>query len=303
MSKIIKAVFTGRFCTCKRVFRWDTDDKLQFVNLDLPNNYTVDFANSLTGDSVPVLATSDTVQIPPEMFVPGSEIYAWVWISDTNGGYTKCQATIPIDPRAQRSGTSPTPAQASAWDAAVEVLNAAASHGPTIQDGYWYVWNSTAGEYVNTNVKAEGVDGTDGTDGKNGNIIWWTTARPIASGDNAGIQRRSLNGPDGLTPAARDYVFGPAVGKEGEPTTLYVILTSTALVTMTALGSIVGPAGRDGADGADGQDGVDGTTFTPSVSDAGVLSWENDGGKENPESVDLVAAVLNALPTWDGGSY
>lgn len=328
MSKIIKAVFTGRFCTCRRVFQWDTDDSLQFINLDLPQNYTVDFANSLTGQSVPVLATSDTVQIPPDMFVPGSEIYAWVWISDTNGGYTKCQATIPIDPRAQRSGTSPTPAQASAWDAAVEVMNAAASHGPTIQNGYWFVWNSTTGEYVNTNVKAEGVDGTDG---KNGNNIWWTTARPIASGDNAGIQRRSLNGPDGLTPAARDYVFGPAVGEEGEPTTLYVIISSTALVTMTALGSIVGPPGQDGQDGYspkvtfatitgghriritdadhplgqtfDVMNGADGTTFTPSVSAAGVLSWANDGGKQNPESVDLVAAVLDALPTWNGGSY
>ena len=131
MSKIIKAVFTGRFCTTRRVFQWDTDDKLQIVNLDLPQSYTVDFANSLTGQSVPVLATSDTVQIPPEMFVPGSEIYAWVWISDTNGGHTRCQATIPIDPRAQRSGASPAPAQASAWDEAVNTLNETVEGIPT----------------------------------------------------------------------------------------------------------------------------------------------------------------------------
>jgi len=49
--------------------------------------------------------------------------------------------------------------------------------------------------------------------------------------------------------------------------------------------------------------GSDGATFTPSVSAAGVISWTNNGGKTNPQSVDLVAAVLAALPTWTGGAY
>lgn len=39
-----------------------------------------------------------------------------------------------------------------------------------------------------------------------------------------------------------------------------------------------GPAGADGKNGA---------TFTPAVSSAGVLSWTNDGGLENPASVDI----------------
>ena len=50
-------------------------------------------------------------------------------------------------------------------------------------------------------------------------------------------------------------------------------------------------------------DGEDGTTFTPSVSSAGVISWTNDGGKTNPESVDLVQAVLDALPAAEGVSF
>lgn len=232
MSKIIKAVFTGRFCTTRRVFQYDTDDKLQIVNLDLPQSYTVDFSNSLTGQSVPVLATSDTVQIPPEMFVPGSEIYAWVWVSDTNGGYTKCQATIPIDPRAQRTGTEPTPAQASAWDEAVDTLNETVDGIPTAIDT------------ALAEAKASGV--FDGEDGADGNIIWWTTDHVTASGDNAGIQRRKLHGPEGLTPAVGDYVFAPSAGNEGEPTTLYVIISSSATIIMTALGSIKGNPGLDG---------------------------------------------------------
>lgn len=39
--------------------------------------------------------------------------------------------------------------------------------------------------------------------------------------------------------------------------------------------------------GADGQDGVDGTTFTPSVSSDGDLSWSNNGGLENPATVNI----------------
>ena len=45
--------------------------------------------------------------------------------------------------------------------------------------------------------------------------------------------------------------------------------------------------GADGQDGTDGSDGADGVTFTPSVSEQGVISWTNDGGKTNPESVNI----------------
>ena len=47
--------------------------------------------------------------------------------------------------------------------------------------------------------------------------------------------------------------------------------------------------------GDTGDTGATGTTFTPSVSSAGVISWSNDGGKQNPESVDIAAAVRSAI--------
>ena len=47
---------------------------------------------------------------------------------------------------------------------------------------------------------------------------------------------------------------------------------------------IQGPKGDPGKDGANGRDGV---TFTPSMSDDGDLSWTNDGGKANPQTVNL----------------
>lgn len=51
-----------------------------------------------------------------------------------------------------------------------------------------------------------------------------------------------------------------------------------------------GLPGKDGADGAPGKDGTngrDGVTFTPSMSAAGDLSWTNDGGLANPQTVNL----------------
>lgn len=51
-----------------------------------------------------------------------------------------------------------------------------------------------------------------------------------------------------------------------------------------------GLPGKDGADGVPGKDGIngrDGVTFTPAMSAAGDLSWSNDGGKANPETVNL----------------
>ncbi len=49
--------------------------------------------------------------------------------------------------------------------------------------------------------------------------------------------------------------------------------------------------------------GEPGATFVPSVSAEGVISWANDGGLANPEPVDLVAAVLAALPKAEEASF
>ena len=48
-----------------------------------------------------------------------------------------------------------------------------------------------------------------------------------------------------------------------------------------------GPQGEQGIQGPAGTNGTDGTTFTPSVSNEGIISWTNDGGKQNPASVNI----------------
>lgn len=127
MIKTIKASFGADtiFTKTAKVFQWDRGDRLEFVNLDLPQYYEVHFANSLSGEAVRVIADGNSVEIPPDLFVPGSEIYAWVWISSETGGFTRCQVTIPISKKARPSDIQPTPSQQDEIDQAITLLNEA----------------------------------------------------------------------------------------------------------------------------------------------------------------------------------
>lgn len=108
--------------------------------------------------------------------------------------------------------------------------------------------------------------------------------------------------PDAFTDAGE--VKGPQ-GEQGTPgKSAYQIAVDAGFVGDEAkwLESLKGEAGKDGAagaqgpagpqgpkgeDGSKGQDGVNGYTFTPAVSEEGVISWTNDGGLENPEAISI----------------
>lgn len=59
----------------------------------------------------------------------------------------------------------------------------------------------------------------------------------------------------------------------------------------------------EGKHGRRGDKGDAGSIFTPHVSDAGVLSWTNNGELENPDPFDVVSAVLAALPLAEEGRF
>lgn len=63
------------------------------------------------------------------------------------------------------------------------------------------------------------------------------------------------------------------------------------IVEMINDGRLKGDKGTDGTNGADGANGADGVTFTPSVDSAGNLSWTNDGGLSNPDTVNIKGAT------------
>ena len=66
---------------------------------------------------------------------------------------------------------------------------------------------------------------------------------------------------------------------------------------------VQGETGPQGPQGETGATGAQGTTFTPAVSEAGVLSWTNDGGKENPASVDLAAVAFQRVMYNNAGAH
>lgn len=76
--------------------------------------------------------------------------------------------------------------------------------------------------------------------------------------------------------------------------------------------NITGPPGPQGEKGADGKmsfedlteaqkEGLKGATFTPAVTESGDLSWTNNGGYENPATVNLKGEPGNDGPQGEGG--
>lgn len=135
-------------------------------------------------------------------------------------------------------------------------------------------------------------DGADGQSGADGNgiasaVLNADDTLTLNFTDGSSYTTPSIRGPQGETGAT-----GPQ-GPQGE----------TGAAGATGPQGPKGETGAQGPQGETGAAGADGTTFTPSVSSAGVISWTNDGGLENPASVDLVTAVINALPSAVGVSF
>lgn len=112
---------------------------------------------------------------------------------------------------------------------------------------------------------ATGPAGPDGAPGKDGS--------PGKDGADG------APGQDGFSPSA-------SVAETGTGATI-TITDNTGTTTAEIKNGKDGAPGKAGTNGKDGADGADGTTFTPSVSAAGDLSWTNDGGKANPAPVNL----------------
>lgn len=118
---------------------------------------------------------------------------------------------------------------------------------------------------------SKGSDGSNGKDGQNG----YTPQKGVDYFDGEDGQ----NGEDGYSPTAK--VEKTSTGAK------ITITDKNGTTTATVENGSDGAAGSPGAAGADGKDGSNGVTFTPSVSADGVISWTNDGGLQNPASVDM----------------
>lgn len=254
-------------------YQHDVGQVLLITGLDLPVTYKVDFCND--GDAVtkPITGTSEGVLIPDEYLVTGRTIKAYIVLSNTDAGAgdveTVYEITIPVIGRPEPTDITPTPAEQQEIDTLIDAVNGA------------------VGKVENMSVSAESLAaGSEATVEKTESGGVAHLAFGIPRGDKGDTGGKGDPGDDGFSPTA-------TVTKSGK----------TATISITDANGTTTATVSDGTDGTDGVDGDDGVTFTPSVSSAGVISWTNDGGKTNPQSVDLVAAVIAALPSAVGVSF
>lgn len=77
---------------------------------------------------------------------------------------------------------------------------------------------------------------------------------------------------------------GSDINTVGTPS---VTVTNSGTTSTLTFHKLKGATGATGPKGDTGATGPKGTTFTPSVSTAGVISWTNDGGLTNPTSINI----------------
>lgn len=249
-----------------------------------------------TIDVLPAKWDGDTVTVPPEILAVAGR-YARVGVYGTNASGvvlpTVWVSLGKVQPAAEPSGDTSTAPTLPVWAQLQEIIgdladlttkakenlvaaiNEAAKTGSggagsidlRTADGYIQYSNDGGETWENlialADLKGEdGAPGTPGTDGKDG-----------------------APGQDGFSPSA-------SVAETATGATI-TITDKTGTTTAEIKNGKDGAPGKDGTNGApgtpgtNGTDGKDGTTFTPSVSAAGDLSWTNDGGKANPASVNL----------------
>lgn len=148
------------------------------------------------------------------------------------------------------------------------------------------------------NPGKDGSPGVDGNDGVGIASIEQTATSTVDGGDNVFTVTLTngktatfnvKNGSKGSTGAAG------ADGQPGENGKSAYQYAKEAGYTGTEQEFAEALANGTGGSGEAGKNGEDGTTFTPSVDANGNLSWTNDGGLPNPETVNI-----RGPKGWDG---
>lgn len=90
------------------------------------------------------------------------------------------------------------------------------------------------------------------------------------------------DGAPGITPVITFHVKTLAAGQDAT-----IEQSGSAEAPSVTIGVPRGADGTNGQNGSDGVNGKDGVTFTPSVDENANLSWTNNGGLENPPTVNI----------------
>lgn len=185
-------------------------------------------------------------------------------------------------------------------------------------NGNWYIGDTDTG------ISAKGTKGDSGTTphiGDNGNWYIGTTDTGIsAKGVKGDPGENGKDGDSGVFVSETESATPPesanvwvVISPSGEQT--YILVPDKlryvgGRLQMMCGDETVGDPVIIGS--GSGGTGADGVTFTPSVSADGVISWTNDGGKDNPtpvnikgntgaDGVGVQSVVQTTTSTADGG--
>ena len=150
-----------------------------------------------------------------------------------------------------------------------------------------YIWDKVENKWKN-HGKLQGPQGNSGAAAGFGTPA--ASASKLAAGAQATVAV-TASGPD--TAKVFTFEFGIPQGERGE----------RGLQGLQGEPGDTGEKGAQGNSGIQGPKGDTGPYFTPAVSAEGIISWSNNGGLDNPASVDLATAVINALPNADSTAY
>lgn len=304
------------------LYQYDYGQRIAFSGPELPTAYEVHFSNSSRADAVTQIGDAEGVDIPDALLLTGKPVLFWVFLHDgEDDGETEYAGVIPVIRRPRPTGETPTPVQQDAITEAIAALDAAVTRTEAARDAA----ETAAGAAGDAQEAAE--DAQDAAETAKTAAETAQTAAETAQGKAEDAQEAAEAAQEAAEAALAEFT---------SPTATATTLTAGSDATASYSNGVFsfgiprgqkgakgdtgergetgpqgapgangrdGADGRNGTDGQNGTDGEDGTTFTPSVSSAGVISWTNDGGRQNPQAVDLTAAVLAALPTAVGVSF
>ena len=261
MSNILRVAFKHeRRIESRPLYQYDYGQVLKFIDLELPYSYEVHFSNHEKGSSITQLGNENGVAIPDSLLTSGLPVYAWLYLHAGDAdGETEYMVKIPVYKRAAITNDQPTPVQ---QDVITQAIAALAS-------GVATATNSAAMAIASASEATAARDG----------------ARAYMNIAQASADIATTSAQQAVTAASHYPII------EEDNWYLWSVADSSYVDTgVNARGPKGDPFTYDDftPEQLEALTGPQGVTFTPTVSPEGVIYWENDGGRENPQAVNIM---------------
>ncbi|MBO4793611.1 MAG: hypothetical protein J5556_03475 [Deltaproteobacteria bacterium] len=110
-------------CRADGAFQYDYGLVLEISGLQLPDVFEAHFSINPRGEAVAMVGQNGRVSVPDALLRTGNPVWCWIVLHTGEAdGETVYTVYIPVERRAQPTDVTPTPAQQSALDEAISLL-------------------------------------------------------------------------------------------------------------------------------------------------------------------------------------